>query len=369
MAATWVFLLSMPGYAKERRDTRSPPEYPRQDWLRDSLRSTDLVVVGTPRRSPPDQAFLEVTRILFAEPHSAAKVSAGVIPILPDRFRFTDPCHGIWILIRTPAGFTSTNPDALPLDERTWPRIKGQIATNIYRDVPGPLREHESKHQLYRTFDQGGTEVSHGINVHLSDRIFTELHARGRLLHTRAWDRAGRLERVAKLPRKGPGFFLQWRDGKLLSFSHFLDGQLTGTERTYYPDSGRLRHEVNYQAGVRHGEEQAWDEQGKRLFHERFEHGFLPPVIAYRGSKKPVASLTKGADSLYYSAPRWLMNIFLSRGVGMTTKEVSTLLQLDFSERSGITFPHYRCDESLDIEFRAGKIAKVSILDNGVHCE
>jgi hypothetical protein len=349
-------------------DTGGPPKYDRQAWLLDSLRATDLVVAGTPHKPASGSALLDVTRVLFQDPH-AKPIAAGVpLRIVADRFCFSQGCNGIWILIRTPAGYASTNPDKAPLDEATWNRLQSLLASNIYQ-CKEPLVEHESNHQLYRTVKLAEKDVFHGVNTFShSDGVFEELHERGVRLHIRAWDRQGRLERVGKLPDKGLGFFVQWDAGKLLTFSHFRDGKKTGLQRTYARGTDRLRHEVEFEDGVRHGLERRWNEKGELEFSERYQHGFLPPVIPYRGSGA-AATLTKGEDRLYYSAPRELMAVFLERGVGMTTAQVSKLLKVDFSERTGITFHHFLCDTALHIEFKDGKVSKVYTLPNGAHCE
>ena len=87
--------------------------------------------------------------------------------------------------------------------------------------------------------------------------------------------------------------------------------------------------------------------------------------MRYTGKEPSRAKLHRSRYGNDYAGPDELMNAFR---VGMTTKEVSRLLKLDFSEKEGITFPAYRCEEKLQIDFKGGRVSSVHMRPNGSFC-
>jgi hypothetical protein len=334
------------------------PVYERKDWLEDSLKQIDLVVLGSPQKDDPAKPVMKIEKVLWGAAHQPLLYKDNLLLYGP---RFEWGRAGVWLLLRTPRGYFNINPTFAPLAKDEWLGLAKRAPA--FPDPNAPkLTEHERGHQLYRSDSKG---VWHGNNVFLQSETFAELHVNGHKLLQRAWDSKGRLERVNHNPKKGPGFFIQWRAGKLWNFSYSLDQERHGLDRDYYR-SGKLRSEKNYKTGFRHGWTRSWDEKGKLEYQEKYEDGFLPPVTRYRGKEKSQASLHKYDNQVSYGAPRKLMHAFK---IGMTTAQVSKILKLDFSERSSIWFPDLTCDMGLSIEFKNGRISNIDHKWNGSCCD
>ncbi len=336
-----------------------PMVYTRGMWLADSLATTDLVVAGSIRRDGKAPR-LAVTEILCGGVHPPFNTPAGVLTLdyrMPD-----DSAAGVWMLARTPRGYVSLNPDPGPMPRAEWDRL-----TDRARPAPPApaLRLYETPSQLFRYYERDGKEVRYGVEVSFVSEVFFHLWAEGERVMGRAFTRE-RLERVWRRPPTGRGFSLQWyHGGGLWRGDHWLDGELHGMFQSYY-GTGKPRETVRWERGRRHGWTRSYDEDGRLEYSARYDRGLIVPVIRYKGPPGPAELHFTHDGGIYYSAPDELIHRIR---VGMTARQVSDLLRLDVSLKMGVRFSNWRCDEALIVRFEKRRVAKISHLPNGSHCE
>lgn len=369
----WIIMLtgaSAAGNAAELpSELQTAPRYDRSMWLAHSLATADLVVAGTPRiiaageNDSVESARLDVAEVLYGKIHPSLRLGDDGLKLIPP-YRFKWDSSGLWILLRTPDGCFSMNPSDAPLDRSRWNRLAKTLAK---RDASHPpLSEHATESgQLYRTYRNEMTqeEVWHGTNVWRHDGIYTELLKDGKRVFFRFWDAHGRLDSVRQIADKG--YFLDYHQGKLFRFGHYRGGKREGVSRTFYREKpSQVKEEIHWRNGIQYGISRKWDVSGKPALEERYDEGFIAPVTRYRGTEPSRCKLHKSEFGVGYSAPR---DVADALEVGMTTAEVSELLKLDFSERSGIHFPFYNRDTFLKICFQNGRISERKTGPNGTH--
>jgi hypothetical protein len=335
-------------------------------WLEDSFRCMDLVVVGTPHKSASAAVAggeMEIEQILYGSVHPSLRLREGAVRILHPRFNWE--ATGVWILIRTPMGYADANPSSDPLSLDEWNRTRR--ASKIEPLGAGAdLTERESTTQLRRTRMRSGKEVNHGCLVEVFGGVSVDMFINGDRSWSRRWDEHGRLELVIWRPASGPGFLLRYRGGKLLEFERTLDGKEDGLSRGFYFSKGLPREEAEWKNGLRNGWSRTWNENGVIEWEQRYEDNLAVPVVRYRGKEPSEATIHRSRYGTSYGGPMELMGAFR---VGMTTREVSRLLKLDFSEKEGIYFPAYRCEEGLQIDFENGRVSSIHMRPNGSFCE
>ena len=347
------------------REGLSIPVYSHLAKLRDALSMTDLVVVGKASfqgRGRQTKGALTFDRVLFGQPHKTLRNGDGAIR-LTQPFRIRAGQTGVWILLRTMRGYFVLNPSGSLLRMKEWETAKKQFSSALKRR--NDLEEHHTATQLYRTYrDQRGGEVWHGCDVSLSDGVLVKIYEQGKSHVFLSWDGHGTLRDVSHRPKKGEGFSLSYHRGKLIAFYRFKDGKTDGLHcRWHRENPQQMKTSTLYQNGARHGRHREWSVNGKLLHDWTFDDGLLAPVVRYTGGKKSKAKMVRAGGMALYSAPRSLMDKIR---VGMTSREVSQVLKLDFSETQGIYFHSYSIDSFLNVSFKDGKVAKRSQGHNGV---
>jgi antitoxin component YwqK of YwqJK toxin-antitoxin module len=335
------------------------PEYDESTWLEDSFRTADLVVVGT-----PEVAGLRVEKVLLGDVHPSQQLQPGLLRVVPSRF--TTGASGVWMLSRTPQGYFGINPTSAPLSVDRWQKLSA-LPRPARPTPPKNLKETDTGNQIYRTYEKDGRTLNYGTDVSIGpDQVIFSIYEESGRVWMRGFDDAGRLERIAPMPARGRGFFLQFRKGQVWNFEHFLDREQDGLERTYFEDGVRIRDQKEWRRGALNGWSRTWREDGTLEFEANYEDGLRTPIVHYRGKQKSAARLSRNGQSARYSAPRELMGKFHP---GMTTTQVSELLRLDFSEADGIAFVGYACDEDLVISFKDHRISEINRMPNGSFCE
>jgi hypothetical protein len=351
------------GQPASQPDPEQAPEYSRAMWLRDATRMADLVVRG--EMLAGDAPVLRVAEVL-------CRASWGVregrqeLPLVP--VRLAPAGHGIFLLVRAPRGYLVLNPDGGPVAPAEW----GALGAGHARVGSPEVELHEGEQQIYRSYRRDGDAVWHGAETSVTGGLWmVSLHEHGTLVVQFGFEQ-DRLERVSKVPAQGRGFFVQYRQGRLWRFEHYLDGEQDGLFRTYDPGTGRIAEEVHFRAGVRHGVARTFDARGRVGHQARYDNGLVLPVVlptehhARAGAPAPGASLTPLDDGrVYYAAPPELMARIRP---GMTARQVANLLGLPVSPGMGVVFPAFRCEEALHVEFRGRRVARVYTLPNGAHC-
>jgi hypothetical protein len=338
-------------------------DYDRRAFLEDSLRSMDLVVLGTPRRGP-DAGLggeLQIEQVLYGEIHRSCLLREGVARVLPPRFAWGK--RGIWILQRASTGYYAVNPGAEPLSKDEWeaaPR-SGIDPLNARRG----LVEHDTGGQLHRDYQKEGKTLWHGTSVIFSGELIVDAYQDGEVLFTRRWDAAGQLALIRRVPAKGPGFVLGFDGGRKTLEERFLDAEPDGVARRFDARTGRKRQEVEWKKAVRDGWARSWREDGSLEHEVHYQDGLALPIVHYEG-KPGEATVYRKGERAFYSSPR---EVTQSIREGMTAAEVSQILKLDFSLSQGVVFPSYRCEEALHVEFQDGRVSRVYELPNGAHCQ
>ena len=352
------------------------PTYDRSMWLEDSLAIMDAAVSGTPRRNVVEhegrevvEARLEIGSIEYGVLEPSLRTKDGDVKLIAP-YRAEWGSSGTWLLLRAAKGYFLINPTVAPLDREEWNGLAVALRKKVKLDRP--LTEHVSENKIYRTYmdTDANREVWHGSNVFGfgDDTICAELLVHGRRVLFLGWDWQGRLERVTRgCADPGRGFHMCYHQGNLWQFRHSLDGKWEGLSRVYYRGKpSQLKEEIHWHKGLRDGVSRTWDITGKLTSETVYEEAFIAPVVHYRGGEAGRASLHKSAHGVSYSAPG---DIMAALKVGIATHEVSQLLKLDFSERSGIRFRFYLPDTYLHITFSDGRISERSTGPNGVHLE
>lgn len=352
-------------------DTNGVPLYTRTMWLEDSLAILDLVVSAATlhlkdqNSSPTTQAYLELHTIEHGSPDPNFQPEPDLIELVPP-YRARPDATGIWLLQRTANGYLVINPNDAPLSQTEWDNLSSSLLPPD--DSLPPIVAHISGTGLYHTYfdEKAQRDIRHGPLVGLAhDGVYTRLYNHGQVTLYRWFETDGRLRFICRtVAGTDTSFALRYKKGRLWQFQWFKKGKRRGLSRTYYTrDPHQIEEEIHFLDGVRHGAYRQWDPNGTLISEVIYEEGFIPPIIRYQGQQKPVARLLKTDDRLLYSAPSEIMNALK---VGMSTDEVSQLLKLDFSEATGIFFPHYSIDRYLKVIFEDGKIADLEIAWNGV---
>jgi hypothetical protein len=367
----WAWILALILQA-DGSPARIPPElerapyYGRSDWLEDSVRTMDLVVLGTPQgpepadHGPASTSRLDVERILFGDVDRDLYEGGTTIRITaPYRFRWGR--QGVYVLLRTSQGYFSMNPSSLPMTLEDW----NQLESRVVRSPPDPQRplyERKTKSQIYHYYSP---RMWHQTNVFLMDgEVFVELYDEGKRVLRRSWDRKGRLRRVHRIDEQGNGYGLAYVAGQLSHYAHYRSGKKEGVERDFASD-GRLREEIYWNDGLRHGPSREWGEVG--AFSEiLYEEGFVAPVIRSPGPPAGGFTLHKSELGVTYEGPDRVIRRF---EIGMPVSEVSKILRLDLSERTGLHFPFYRIDTFLHVSFENGRVSDIRTGWNGIDYE
>jgi hypothetical protein len=237
------------------------------------------------------------------------------------------------------------------------------------RRPPGPVETvvDETTITVRSTIRLNGEDLPWVLSVVAQeDAVTAELSVGGRRVLQRAFDEEGRISTIFRLDDAGNGFNIACEGGRIWSFVRFADGKKHGVAREYYRHKPQqLREEINWKLGVRHGPMRTWDEEGNLTCEVMYEDGFIAPVWRYRGPTpaKPPVSIFRNDRGVFYTAHVPVEKLIK---VGMTAAEVSEALKVDFSERSGITFPFFTRTRMLHISFADGKVAAMRIGANSV---
>ncbi len=328
-----------------------PPAYDRALRLADGLAVAELVVDGTAR-----DGKMRIHKVLFGKAPAGVKLA---------RISRTRPnARGVWLLVKTRGGYLSVNPEIAPIPLEEYRGLKRPA--EHWMEVEGLVSVESDRHQLYYTYPnpKGEGAIWHGANTYgLGRGITLELKWHGHRQVRISWDDRGRMDRVLRSPKQGHGFFLDYEGDRLIWFRHFKDGKPHGLERRYY--SGREeppRLEKHYVNGVPNGRKREWDADGTLVTDIKFERGLIPPIVRYAGKGTSGVQMRRHEDGVYYAGAPSVGRV----KVGMTTKEVSELLKVDFSPASGIHFPTYHLDLYLHIAFEDGKVSALKTGHNGV---
>jgi hypothetical protein len=345
-------------------DPERAPEYSRSMWLRDAVRMADLVVRGEVLAG--GTPVLRLAEVL-------CRASWGVsedrqeLPLVAQRLPAAG--LGIFLLARAPRGYLVLDPDGGPVTPAEWAALAaGSPSAGAPAGAP-VVELHDSDNQLYRAYRRDGDEIWHGAETSVTGGLWmVSLHEHGALVMQLGFEQ-GWLERASHVPVRGRGFFLQYRQGRLWRFEHYLDGAKDGLSREHDLETGRIAEEVRFRAGVRHGLARSFDARGRVSRQARYENGLLRPIVrpsTGAGGPAAGASLTPLEDGrVYYDAPRELMARIRP---GMTARQVADLLGLPVSPATGVVFPSFLCDEALHVEFRGRRVSRVYTLPNGAHC-
>jgi hypothetical protein len=350
-----------------RLDPERAPEYSRSMWLRDAVRMADLVVRGEAQAG--GTPVLRVAEVLCRASWGAGE-DRQELPLVAQRIPAAG--QGIFLLARAPRGYLVLDPDSGPVTPAEWSELAAGKAS---AGAPG-VELHESDHQLYRAYRRDGDEIWHGAETSVTGGLWmVSLHQHGTVATQLGFEQ-GRLERVSHVPARGRGFFVQYRQGRLWRFEHYLDGEKDGLSREHDPETARIAEEARFRAGVRHGLARSFDARGRVSHQARYENGLVRPIVrpAVRGRRAgvrtggpaPGTSLTPLEDGrVYYAAPPEVMARIRP---GMTAQQVADLLGLPVSPAMGVVFPTFLCDEALHVEFRGRRVSRVYKLPNGAHC-
>ena len=340
------------------------PEYDRAMRLSDGVAMAELVVHGTVVAGEDSSERLQVHEILFGTVHEDCRGADGSLAMARIA-RVAQGKPGIWLLVRTGAGYLSVNPNVEPLELNEYRQL--QRPDEHWTDQRDLVSHEAETHQLYHAYvdPETGRTVWHGPNSHgrLGREISVELLHRGERRLWVRWDRRGQIDRVARVPAKGHGFFLDYDGDCVVRFQHFRDRKAHGLERRYYMDrENPPRFERHFTDGVVDGRARMWDEDGKLVSEVTYESGLITPIVRYTGKGSSGIRVYRTREGVAYSASRAVQLV----KVGMTTEQVSELLKVDFSPTSGIHFPTYYIDQYLHIAFRDGKVSAITIGHNGI---
>jgi len=332
---------------------QAAPTYDRTAWLVDSAVAADLVAVGTPGAN---RSTLAIERIVCGEPDPKLGDATHVTTVGP---RFADE-RGVWILTKTVAGYYATNPEAHPIAEAEWQ----SAAANLPHRAPDKLDEQIYNAQILHAYQSDGNLVDQDVTLESNGELYVQLSIRD---VNRIGRRIGRdgLELVYHLPAKGSGFELRYDHGRLADFANYLDGVKDGLSQRIYPDTGRIREEVHYQRGVQHGVATSWTPSGAVEYRAVYDQGLTGKIVRFTGKKTGGATLYRLEDRVTYAAPNDVLGKIRA---GMTVRELSALLQVDFSEDNGLWFPHLSCEWGLRIVLGAGRVKEVRRQPNGAFC-
>jgi hypothetical protein len=168
---------------------------------------------------------------------------------------------------------------------------------------------------------------------------------------------------VRRLPDKGPGFWVEWSGGHLVEAYFTVDREKHGRYERYFRDTTILSDEGIYDHGVPNGRFRSFREPGVIERDQVWKDGLPLPIVAYTG--KSTSGVKRSKDGPRYEAPRELVERIK---VGMTTAQVSALLQADFSPSAGLTFVGWRCDENWVVTFDHGRVSAAKSRWNGACC-
>ena len=343
-----------------------PPVYDRAMKLADGLAIAELVVSGSAsgersaRRMTVEKVMFGTVNEKFRGDDGSLKL-ARISRVLPGK-------PGVWLLVRTRSGYLSINPEVSPLTENEFRRL--QRPREHWTDRRDLVEHTPGEHQLYRTYVDPKTngDVWHGPNSYgiAGREVTVELQIHGQRQFWIRWDHRGQIDRVARIPARGHGLFLDYHDQRIVWFQHFLDRKLHGLERRYHTDrEAPPRFEKLYTLGVIDGGFREWNDAGKLVRDVKYESGLIPPIVRYVGQGTSGVRLIRTSDGAMYTAAPAVAQV----KIGMTTDQVSQLLKVDFSPTSGIHFPTYHLDQYLHVAFKNGVVSAITRGHNGICLE
>jgi len=355
-----ILLAGGAALAAGREEAPSPPQYTREMWIADSLAVADAVVIGTAKRgSSDDSASIRIEKVLWGTVQPAEAATAELRP----PYRCRDGSSGLWILLARPGAYLLMNPDEEAIGTDQWERIRPALTQRN----PGDLRQrHEND---VRTVEgkclRDGRAVSWVLTVlGRDDNPSMELAIDGRRVLQRSFDEEGRLAAVFRIDERGDGFVMAVQGGKVWSYGRYRASRRDGIAREFYRHNPeQVREQTTWRDGLRDGLLRRWDEDGRLTAEIRYEEGFIAPVMRCRAAPttRPVASLYRNENGVFYTAHAKIEGLVK---VGMSSEQVMQVLQVDFSEKSGITFPFYTRTRLLHIGFADGKVATIRTGDN-----
>lgn len=339
------------------------PIYDPGEQLEVGLAMAGLVVDGTPAVGDGGQ-ILNVHAVLFGQIAADLRNDDGSLK-LGIAARAAAGQRGVWMLVPSPSGYCSVNPEVVPLARDQF---------NGIRRPPEHWTDHKKLvvnkafgHQMYHTYVDGdsGKTVWHGPDVTTNNGELTvSLLRHGERDVWVRWDRHGETVRAFRLAANGPGFSVDFHHGRLVEFRHYKNRKSHGLYRRWYRDKpDQLREEKHFATGVIHGRSRAWNEDGVVKQDVTYDQGMIPPVRRYTGNGTSGITVHRNERGVSYDGSLFSED---DVRVGMTIDEVVQLLKVDVSEKSGIHFPTYHVDMYLHIAFKDGKVSEVSTGHNGV---
>lgn len=338
-------------------DRHIMPQYTAEMYLEDSLATADAVVMG---RTDGDARALRVERVLWGAVHPSLSGVDGSLRLCASP-RWPKAAEGIFILLRTRAGWFCMNPAPAPLAEQQWQ----QCAAGLRGAEQWEEDADQSALTLRRLADRGGKRVrlSRVVYEH-GGEVTVEMFVEGVRVFRRQWDADGQLLSVFRLDDRGDGMSISWHDRHIVSCAWYSAGRLHGVSCEFYRHKPeQLRRETRWRNGVRHGPQRTWSEDGTLSGEVMYEDGFVAPVVRYTGPPpdKPLFTLHKTEMGVFYSAAGSIEGLFRP---GMSIEQVMEILKLDFSPAEGILFPFYRPDRYLHIGFAGGRVSNIRTGDN-----
>ena len=234
----------------EQADYSRAPIYDPGEQLEDGLAMAGLVVDGTPAVGDGGQ-ILRVHAVLFGQVaadlrNDDASIKLGIAA------RAAAGQRGVWMLVPSPSGYCSVNPEVAPLARDEFDGIRRQA--EHWTDQKAIVVNKAFGHQMYHTYVDGdsGETVWHGPNVTTNrGELTVGLMRHGERGIWVRWDRDGRLERTSLRAPNGHGFFIDYHDDRLVEFQHFENNQHHGVGRRWYRDKpDQLREEKHFDNGV-----------------------------------------------------------------------------------------------------------------------
>jgi hypothetical protein len=343
------------------------PRYDRAMWLEDAAAVADAVVSGTAKQNSDGEGRIEIDRVYWKTGGADDDQTGPKLGELCPPFRCKPNSSGLWILLRRPSGYLAINPDEQPIAPDQWSQL--QPLLKLRNETTSRSTQERNLRTVRSTRTIAGREVPRVLTISGPDeKIVVELSVDGRRVLHWGFDDEGKLTSIFRLDANGNGFDLTTELGQPLSWTRYTAGKKDGVSREYFRHKPQqLREEITWRTGVRNGTSRSWDEDGKPTADVLYDDGFIAPVFRYRGTAttRPATAYNNERGEKFYSSPAGIkINELLK--VGMTAQEVSDTLKVDFSEKSGITFPFFTRTLMLRITFADGKIASMRTGDNSV---
>ena len=346
-------------YAVTLPASGAAPVYDRAMWLADSLTSADAVVRGKP---DPERGTFFVESVVCGDV-AGCLVEGRTLRVASARF---SQASGLWMLMRTPQGCWSTNPDVAPLPEQEWSAL---VASAGPRDAV-PVDEVASNRRftgsLYR-LTRREPKALHGAAVQYDPtRMLFQWWDQGELVFVREFGEAS-LVYVMTHPRKGTGFVWDQRRGAPHEAYFTVDARKRGVYRRYFAN-GKVAYEIAFDDdGFRHGPERTYLESGALQRENTWEHGLRWPLAR---CQCPGPSLLQGVWREYGIVWRAAAGVVDRIKVGMSAVQVARIIQGDFSPSLGLRFLPAHCDGyHLEVRFADDKVADIEEVRNGSDCD